>query len=434
MRADISRQQPFSSLRTWNRAGRVALLLVVCAATPDLHAQWTQWGGPRQSFCCDSTGLAEKWPADGPRKLWSSEISGGHSAIVVEGDTLYTMCRRDGKDAVLALNANTGEKVWETQYDAPTKPDMQLEFGEGPHSTPLVVGDRVFTAGAMGHCHALDKKTGKILWSHNLMDEFEAGHLGRGYGASPMPYRDLVIVNAGGRAEDAPGVLAFRQDTGELAWKSEHLTGGYPSPILAKINGEDHLIIAQRAARVGLDPATGAVKWRTEVDIQSAAIMATPVWIAPDRVFFSAAYGGGSRLLRIDAKDGEYSAEELWHSRKMKVHHASIVQIGDYVYASSGDFGPAFLMALDLSTGKVAWRERGFAKANLLYADGKLIILDERGMLALATATPEGLEVHSQVKLLEEKSWTAPTLVGTRLYLRDYNTIMALDVSAAGNG
>jgi len=104
------------------------------------------------------------------------------------------------------------------------------------------------------------------------------------------------------------------------------------------------------------------------------------------------------------------------------------VQIGDYVFGSSGAFGPAFYMGVKLATGDIAWRERGFSKSTTLLAGGKLIILDEDGNLALATATPEKLTVLSKCKLAEKYAWAAPTLVGTKLYLRDRKVIMALEL------
>lgn len=406
------------------------VLLVAHLVLTPARAQWLQWGGPRGDFTCDSSGLAEQWPAGGPHRLWTNEIGPGHSAIVTDGDVLYTLCRRGDQDAVLAFDAGTGKKLWETQYAAPTRPDMLLDFGAGPHSTPLLVGDRVYTVGSLVHFHCLDKKTGQVLWMHDLMSEMGASHVQRGYGASPLAYNGLVILNVGGT--DA-GVAAFKQDTGDLVWKSEKFPPGYSSPILARINNEDHLIVALGAERAGLDPATGKTRWHVTVDRQSYSIMSTPVFIPPDRVFFTAGYGGGTRMFRIGVQDGAYAAEELWYYRKMGVMHGNVIRIGDTIYGSSGDFDPAFMMAIDIDTGKVAWRKRGFAKATLLLADGKLILLDELGTLALVKATPEGLEVLSQAKVLEEKSWTVPTLVGTRLYLRDEHTIMALDLSKAGN-
>ena len=98
------------------------------------------------------------------------------------------------------------------------------------------------------------------------------------------------------------------------------------------------------------------------------------------------------------------------------------------MYGSTGDFGPAFFMAMNLETGKIAWRERGFKKATCVYGDGKLIILDEDGKLALATISPGGLSILSTCTITERYSWAAPTLVGSTLYVRDRNNIMALDV------
>jgi outer membrane protein assembly factor BamB len=419
------------------RPGCAALIMVASGWIAPATAQWTQWGGPHRDFSCDSTGLADAWPEEGPREVWSREIGTGHSSIVVDDETLYTMCRRDDQDAILAINAHTGETVWETQYDAPAKPDMALDYGPGPHSTPLIVGDRVFTVGAMVHFHCLDKKTGKTLWSHDLVEEMGTSYLLRGYGASPIAYRDTVILTVGPQrpSETAAGIAAFRQDTGEVVWTANGFGGGYSSPILVRVNGEDQLIVALGADRAGLDPATGEIRWRTTVDFQSYGIMATPLWVEPDKLLCSAGYGGGTRLFKIGVNDeGEYSAEELWHYRKMQVVHGTMARVGDFLYGSShGSFGPAFMMALDLKTGEPAWRKRGFAKANVLYADGKLIILDEEGQLALATATPDDLEIRSQAKVLERLSWTAPTLVGTTLYLRDLHTIKALDLSAEAN-
>jgi outer membrane protein assembly factor BamB len=402
-------------------------LALVLAAAGTARAQWRQWGGPRRDFTCDAGKLAAEWPESGPRRLWQREIGSGHSSIVVDEGRLFTMCRRGEQDAVLALDAETGATVWERRYDAPTKEGMLLDFGPGPHSTPLIVGERVFTIGGVVQLRCLDKKTGEILWGHDLIDEMKASHLGRGYGASPIAYKDTIIINVGG---EGVGLAAFRQDNGEVVWKSEAFSGGYPSPMIVQLDGRDMLVVALGADRIGLDPATGETLWRVTVDRQSAAIMSSPVWVPPDKVFFTAGYGGGSRLFQIAARDGKYEAEELWYCRKLKVHHGDAIRIGHHIYASSGDFGPAFLMAVHLADGRIAWRERGFAKATLLLADGKLIILDERGLLALATATPEGLEVHARAQVLEEKAWTVPTLVGTRLYLRDNQTIMALDLGA----
>ena len=99
------------------------------------------------------------------------------------------------------------------------------------------------------------------------------------------------------------------------------------------------------------------------------------------------------------------------------------------MYGSSGDFGPAFLSAVDMKTGRIAWQDRTFSRAQLLYADGKLILLDEDGTLGLATISPQGLKVLARSSVLTNLAWTPPTLAGTKLYVRDRKTIAAFDLA-----
>ena len=107
----------------------------------------------------------------------------------------------------------------------------------------------------------------------------------------------------------------------------------------------------------------------------------------------SSAYGTGSRVIELRQAGGKTTASEKWFSNRMRVHIGTAIRVGSYVFGSSGDFGPSFLTAVEVTTGKIAWQDRAFARAQLLYADGKLVILDEDGTLGIATVTPEGLQV-----------------------------------------
>src|ERR1044071_544032 len=116
----------------------------------DARAQsdWLQWGGPSRNFTTNSKGLAASWPATGPKRLWSRPLGGGHSSILASGNTLYTMYSQGEQEIVISLAADTGKTIWEYKYDAPSPAGMNYEFGVGPHSTPLLVGDLLYTVGA----------------------------------------------------------------------------------------------------------------------------------------------------------------------------------------------------------------------------------------------------------------------------------------------
>jgi hypothetical protein len=158
--------------------------------------------------------------------------------------------------------------------------------------------------------------------------------------------------------------------------------------------------------------------------------ISTPVWLADQRLLLvSSAYGVGTRALELRQTGGKTTVAEKWHSQRMRVHIGSVIRLGEHAYGSSGDFGPAFISAIDVKNGQIAWQDRSFARAQLLYADGKLIVLDEDGVLGLATVSPQGLKVLARASVLKHLAWTPPTLVGTTLYVRDRQTISAYDLS-----
>ena len=329
------------------------LLALVCSASA--LAQWTQWGGPQRDFTAPSGTLSLDWPKGGPAELWSRELGDGFSSILYDLGTLYTMFRRGNEEVVVAINAANGGSLWETSYVSPLdKEGMLLDFGGGPISTPLIVGNRLFTVGSMAVFHCLDKTTGEILWKHDLVQELSASYMQRGYAPSPLAFGDLVILTVGGRDSS---VVAFQQSGGEIVWKSLDLRGSSSSPILIEAAGQEQLIVAVSNHRAGLDPRSGAVQWLLELPRGASSLMAAQHWNPEDSLLFSStAYADGSRALRIEHSGGRFEAEELWYSRRMRVMFASFVRIGDYVYGSSGDFGPIFLVCLDIRDGSIKWR------------------------------------------------------------------------------
>ena len=402
--------------------------LLLCGSVFNVQAQsdWLQWGGPSRNFTTNSKGLAAVWPSSGPKRLWSRPLGGGHSAILTSGNTLYTMYNQGEQEVVIALAADTGKTIWEYKYDAPPLADMDYEYGVGPHSTPLLVGDLLYTVGATGKFFALDKKTGKVAWARDLWKEYAGTKMGRGYSCSPIAYKNTVILTLGGQGQT---LIAFNQKDGTIAWKNQTLDMSPASPIIVNVDGQDQLIAFLGKVVAGIDPNNGNLLWSHPHVTEWGLNISNPVWGNDNLLFISSAYSGGSRVLKLTQKDGKTTAEELWFHRRMRLHHGTAIRIGDYVYGSSGDFGPAFLAAVNVKTGEIAYQDRSFPKSNLLLAEGKLIILDEDGNLALATASPTELKVISKVSVMRNLAWTVPTLVGTKLYLRDRHTIMALDLS-----
>jgi outer membrane protein assembly factor BamB len=402
----------------------VRILLLTLLIVSPVAADWSQWGGPNRNFKIEASPVATSWPAAGPPRLWHRALGEGYSGIVTAGSSLYTMYRRAAQDVVIALDANTGRTLWEAPIDAPHRPGDNMTAGPGPYATPLVVGNRLFVVTVMGNFQALDRQTGKRIWSHDLLKEYGGTPVDPGYSMSPIAYGDTIIVSVGGRGH---AMMAFRQSDGAVAWQKGDFTSGTSSPLLARIDGREQLVNFMAKEVAAFDPATGNVLWSHPHQTRYDLNIATPAWCEEEGVLvIASAYDGGARGLRPSAS----SATELWHHNRLRVHHGNMICIDGVVYGSSGDFGPAPFTAVEATSGRVLWQDRTFSKANMLHVGQMVLVLDADGTLGVTRPSREGLKVFAQTQILEQTAWTAPTLVGTRLYARDRKNIVALDLAA----
>jgi len=411
----------------WRGAGPLlaTIFFLLSGTVSAQSSEWPQWGGPQRNFKSDAKGLASAWPPTGPRRLWSRSLGDGYSAITVEGGRLYTMYRQGEQEVVIALEAASGKTLWEYRYDAPFTKEYSMENGPGPHATPLVIGPRVFAVGATGKLHCLEKQTGRVVWSHDLINEFQGTVRVNGYACSPLAYRDTVILMVGG-----PGhaVMAFGQQDGAVVWQHQDFKNSPSSPLLINVEGQEQLVVFMFDEVAGVDPRNGSLLWSYPHQTDFGLNVSTPVWGEDNLLFCSSAYNGGSLVLKLTRTGGKTTAEKVWAHRLLRIHYSNAIRVGDCVYGSSGDFGTAPFTAINVKTGQVLWRDRSLSRASFVFADGRFVILDEDGHLALAMPTPEGLKIQAKVELLTNNAWTVPTLVGTTLYVRDRKTIMALDL------
>ena len=387
---------------------------------------WTQWGGPHRNFQTEATGIKESWAASGPPVVWQRPLGEGYSSPSVEDGVLYTMYGRPRQEVVLAANAEDGKTLWEYttpmtfQSDAP-------EMGNGPYATPLIVGDRVFTAGVAGRLQCLEKKTGKLLWTQQLWTDHHGSRLMYGYASSPIAFRDMIIVPVGGSGK---AVMAFRQTDGSVAWSQNNYGNVYSSPILIDVSGLEQVALVMDGYVIGVNPHNGDLQWQVPFKADYSIAVATPVWGPDNLLFVSSEYNAGSKVIELKRNGLQTIATELWSSNRLRLHHGNAMRIGDAIYFSSGGKGSqAILSAVDARSGRIHWQERSIEKATFVWADQKLITLDQAGALMIAYPSPQGFKIAAKAPLLTELSWTPPVLVGTRLYLRDRRTMMAVDLS-----
>ena len=275
-----------------------------------------------------------------------------------------------------------------------------------------------------------------MLWSHDLIKEFNSPELlirpvvKTGYGCSPIAFRDTIICSVGGPGQS---VMAFRQSDGAVVWKSgDFLTSAAP-PILIEFGGRPQLVFLAGGTVTGLDPANGAVLWSHSArSRQRSQLRHADLGPPTTSCSFRRRTRPGAARSSSRKQGSATHAEELWFTNRVRFMFLNAIRLGDYVYGTTGDFGPAFLTALNIKTGQPAWQHRGFGRASMVHADGKAIIMDEDGDLALARLAPEGATILVEARIFDTTSWTVPTLVGTTLYARDREKIVALDLGAGG--
>jgi outer membrane protein assembly factor BamB len=340
------------------------------------------------------------------------------------------MFRRGDSEVIVALDAASGRTRWEYAYDARLTHDGYFDVwlnasGPGPYSTPLIADGLVYAIGVTGKFHAVDLQTGAPRWTRDLVADYKLTDY-NAFASSPLAYKGDVILPLGGSQQ---GVIALDRRTGTLTWKSDAFDLGPGSPLLIDVNGHKELVVWGRQEFAGLDAENGRVIWRHPHPTQLGLNISLPVWQADNRLFVSSAYGGGSRMIRLSRTGGQTKPEELWFNNRMRLHFGSALRVGNLIIGASGDFGPAFLVALNADTGEEVWRDRSFARSQLVNAGGTLVIVDENGELALASASDKGLEVHARKEILTSNAWTPPTLVDGTLYVRDRKDVLALDLS-----
>jgi outer membrane protein assembly factor BamB len=409
-------------------AARLFTLLVTGAAlgasigsaqAPQVAADWSQWRGPGRDGISAETGLLRQWPAAGPPLAWQSAGAGtGYSSFSSAGGRLYTLGARQDVEYVMAFDRATGRKLWET----PNGRRFRNEQGDGPRSTPTTEGDRLYAFGGTGELACLDAATGQKVWSVNMVQQFGGITPYWGYSESPLVVGDRILVNAGGRRAS---IVAIDKQTGRAIWQQPGDEAGYSSPMLLRTGSLQQVVFFTASRGLAVDARDGRLLWSYERASNSTANIATPI-VRANHVFFSSDYGTGAGLVEVRAAGNIASASEVYFTRDMRNHHATSVLVGETVFGFSG----SILTALRFDTGEMAWRHRSVGKGSLIYADERLYLYSEDGVVGLADASPAVYTERGRFQLSTgaAPTWSHPIITNGLLILRDQDRLYAYDV------
>jgi outer membrane protein assembly factor BamB len=392
----------------------------LCVFSAAGAGDWPQILGPARNGKAEGEHLANQWPAAGPKVSWQRKVGSGYAGVAVAGGRLVLWHRVGDESVAEGLDAASGEPRWKTSF--PTSYSSTIAPDDGPRCVPLIHQNRVYLVGAQGDVHCVALKDGHKLWNRDVFRELGAPEGYFGAGSTPIVESDKLLMNVGG---PGAGIVALSLAYGSTVWKSTDEAASYSSPIGFTNDGHRQVIFATRLTTISIDPTNGKVHWRYPFGMRGPTVNAATPLVIDNNLFLSASYGIGARWLKLTPD----KAEEVWESDEiMSSQYTTCIEHEGVFYGIDGrqDAGVAQLRAFDPKSRKVYWTEDGFGSANLILADGKLLIMKIDGELIMAEPSRERFRQLTKAKVLETTAQPLPALANGMLYVRDTSTLKAL--------
>jgi len=373
------------------------------AVASSIAADWPQWrGANRDGITAEK--ISTNWPANGPKTLWRASVGTGFSSVSISQGRAYTMGNISDQEIIWCFDARSGKQLWRHAYPSPLGP---VYHEGGPVSTPTIEGERVFTISKWGDVFCLDAAKGTVVWEHDLRQDGVISNRW-GFAGAPLVWRDLVLLNAGTTG------CALDRASGRVVWLGGKKPTGYASPTLARFGGEESLLIFSAKHLVAVEPRTGRELWRFLWETGWDTNNPDPL-IYREQIFISS-FSRGCALLAI--RQGQ--PEVIYDKKTLYNHLSSGVLLGDHLYAFNGEAKQKTdFRCLHLPSGEVKWSRKDPAFGSLICADGKLLVLSEKGELILGEPSPSDFRILARAQVLGGLCWTPPSLADGRGYVRN---------------
>ena len=377
--------------------------LPTAAIAGETGAVWPGFRGSDRDGVVRGVRIATDWSQSPPVELWRRPIGPGWSSFAVRGDLLYTQEQRGDDEVVACYSATTGEPVWR---HAAAARFWESQAGAGPRATPTVHDGRVYALGATGILNALDAADGGVVWSRNVASDAGTEVPNWGFASSPLVVDDLVVVDAG-------KLVAYDLVSGEPRWFGPANAITYSSPHLATLDGVTQVLLLRSGGATSVSPADGSLLWEHS---WPGFTVAQPA-LTRDGDILIGANEYGTRRIAVTHGPGGWTAEERWTSNGLKPYFNDFVVHDGHAFGFDG----RILASIDLDTGERTWKGGRYGSGQLLLLADQdmLLVVSERGELALVEATPGRFTELARFPAIEGKTWNHPVLVENLLLVRN---------------
>ncbi len=428
------------------------LLLVTLASMSQVvrAEDWPQWMGPTRNNVWPAKGIVDKFPADGPKKIWSSKIAGGYSGPAVVGNRVYAtdfvstsdvkvdnfgQSAFKGTERVLCLDASNGKEIWQHKYSVV----YTISYPSGPRCTPIVDENRVYTLGAEGHLFCFATDSGKIVWQRDLKKDYSTKVPLWGFAAHPLIDGPRLVCVVGGKGSQT---VAFDKMTGKEIWKNiDAVEPGYSPPTIVEFYGRRQMILVNPQALNAVDPETGRLLWTTPYEANSGSIIMSPL-LSGKYLFVG---GFNNRNLMVEMGADSKSVTPLWQDKgKHAISPVNVQPIldGDVIYGMDqrGD-----MVAFKVPSGERLWqtsemlgeRPEQSGSAFIVRNEDRYFLFSELGDLIIAKMSAEGYKEIDRAHIVDPTNnafgrpvvWCAPAYANGRIYVRNDEELFCFDLT-----
>jgi len=397
---------------------------------------WTSFLGPAHNGTSAETRLTRTLP---PPLVWEFPKGTSYTSPAILGDRLVYVHRVGDEEVVECLHAETGESRWQFRY--PTSFEDRYGYNNGPRSSPVIDGNRVYTLGAQGQLHCFDIGTGALVWRRHINAEYKVPQDFFGTATTPLVEDKLLVINVG--APGGPCVVGLDKVSGREVWRAGKEWGpSYASPVPAIVHGRRRVFVfaggesdPPSGGLLSIDPANGAVDftfpWRSR---SYESVNASCPVVFDNKVFISASYRTGGVLLEIRP---DFTHRQVWTTQEFGLHWNTPIYRNGHLYGFDGRNEPdASLACVDVASGKAVWRATpewnetvavgsqrreqlvSTYRGSLLAVDGQFLCLGELGHLVWMDLSPKGYKEVSRAWLFgARESWALPVLSRGLLYV-----------------